>query len=84
VFYGELVNDTKYDRSTLAAMNIEALLRQWPETAAVFQRHRMACLSCAVAPFYAVEEAITIYQLAEDAFLDELLAVIDKSMATER
>ena len=65
------------DRTAVAAMNIEELLKRWPETAVIFQRHKMACPGCAVAPFYAIEDAINIYQLEGDAFLDELLAIIN-------
>jgi hybrid cluster-associated redox disulfide protein len=73
------VNEDKLDRAAVAAMNIEELLKRWPATAVVFQRRRMACPGCAVAPFYAIEDAITIYQLDAEAFLDELLAAINGS-----
>jgi hybrid cluster-associated redox disulfide protein len=67
------------DRTAVAAMNIEELLKRWPETGVVFQRHKMACPGCAVAPFYAIEDAINIYQLEGDAFLDELITAISLS-----
>jgi hypothetical protein len=40
---------------------------------------RMACPGCAVAPFYAIEDAIQIYQLDAEPFLDELLTAINDS-----
>jgi hybrid cluster-associated redox disulfide protein len=77
--YGEGVEETELDRAAVAAMNIEELLKRWPATAVVFQRRRMACPGCAVAPFYAIEDAIQIYQLDAEPFLDELLTAINDS-----
>ena len=61
----------------LAQMTIEACLNRWPETAVVFQRHQMACVGCVVAPFYSVVDAANVYGLDADAFVGELLALIN-------
>ena len=55
---------------------VEDLLKKWPETADVFNRYGMACVGCVVAPFYSVGNAIEIYNLDRDEFLDALLQAI--------
>ncbi|MCB8961762.1 MAG: DUF1858 domain-containing protein [Ardenticatenales bacterium] len=59
-------------------MSIADLMRNWPATIAVFQRHRMACVGCAIAPFNSVAKAAEIYGLPLETFLAELQAAIQK------
>ena len=47
----------------LEEMYIADILAQWPSTAHTFQTFGMACVGCAVAPFYTLREASNIYQL---------------------
>ncbi|WP_420628055.1 hypothetical protein [Candidatus Leptofilum sp.] len=60
----------------IAEKMISDLLERWPETAVLFKKHNMACVGCAVAPFYSVDDAITIYSLQRDEFLAELMLLI--------
>ncbi|WP_157912781.1 DUF1858 domain-containing protein [Candidatus Promineifilum breve] len=60
----------------LGEMIITDVLERWPNTADVFQNHAMACVGCAVAPFYTINDAALVYRLPVDDFLAELLAVI--------
>lgn len=55
-----------------AATTIEEVLRRRPRAARVFQRHRMACVGCAMAPFDTVAEAAAVYGLPLGALLAEL------------
>lgn len=64
------------DKNTLATSTIETILTQWPDTARVFYQFKMACVGCALAPYYSVAEAANIYHLSLDELLNELLAVI--------
>ena len=64
------------DNNDLASMTISEILDQWPRTARVFYQHKMACVGCALAPFYSLEEAVGIYHLSLDALRNDLLAVI--------
>jgi len=48
------------------------LMTTWPQTVAVFVRHRMLCAGCLVSPFHTVTDACTEYHLDEDTFLSEL------------
>lgn len=58
-------------------MTIAEILQRWPETAAVFQRLRTACVGCDMAPFCSVNDAATHYDLDADQLLVELdVAVI--------
>jgi hybrid cluster-associated redox disulfide protein len=67
--------------ASIADLTVEALLQQWPQTAVVFHRHNMACVGCAVAPFYTVADAVHIYDLSLDPFLAELAEVIEGATA---
>lgn len=64
------------DNNDLAKMMISEILEQWPRTARVFYQHKMACVGCALAPFYNLEEAVGIYHLSLDELRNDLLAVI--------
>ncbi len=56
----------------LSAMIIFDVLQRWPETVAVFNKHRMGCVGCAVAPFFTIADAATIYRIPLDTFAAEL------------
>lgn len=60
----------------IGELTITELLARWPETAVVFHHHHMACVGCAVAPFYTVADAAAIYDLPVEPFLTELQRVI--------
>ena len=66
-------------KEQIANMIISELLEKWPETAVLFKKHNMACLGCVVAPFYSVDDAISIYGLARDPFLNELVLLCGSS-----
>jgi hybrid cluster-associated redox disulfide protein len=58
--------------AVIADTTISELLDKWPETAVAFQKYNMACVGCVVAPFYTVADAISIYSLDREQFLNEL------------
>lgn len=62
----------------LTELTIEAVLTRWPETAAVFHKHRMACVGCTVAPFYTVVDAASVYGMAPETFAAELVEAIQQ------
>jgi hybrid cluster-associated redox disulfide protein len=53
-------------------MPVEEVMRRFPGTIAVFLRHRMHCVGCAVGPFHNVADASREYGLAADTLLLEL------------
>lgn len=60
----------------LGEMKITDVLERWPATADVFHTHAMACVGCAVAPFFSIADAAAVYGLPPVQFIDELLAAI--------
>ena len=55
---------------------LENLIAKWPETGAVFRRHKMLCVGCLVAPFHSVADACLEYGISENAFYKELAAAL--------
>lgn len=66
-------------QKALAEMTVAEVLVKWPQTTRVFHRHNMACVGCAVAPFYTIADAADIYNLS----LDQFLAELEEVMVTE-
>lgn len=64
------------DANSLRDLSVQQVLDRFPETIAVFMRHRMACVGCDINAFETVAEAIAIYQLDNKQFLDELTQAI--------
>ena len=62
----------------LSNMMITEVLDRWPRTVDVFHNHAMACVGCAVAPFFTINDAAVVYQLEPQLFLEELLVIIHK------
>lgn len=53
-------------------MTITEILRRYPETIPVFQRHRLDCYSCQVADFEELEHGATVHKVDLDALIAEL------------
>ncbi len=68
-------------RESLGGMIITDVLERWPKTADVFHNHAMACVGCAVAPFYTISDAALVYGFLPEQFIDEMLAVIHVTAA---
>ena len=65
-------------------MIITDVLERWPETAEVFHEHTMACVGCAVAPFYTINDAAIVYKLSPEALIEEFLAIIGPDLHSEQ
>lgn len=61
-------------------MIITDVLEYWPATADVFHKNAMACVGCAVAPFYTITDSALVYGLSPESFIAQLLEVIQKSV----
>lgn len=70
-------------KETVIKLTIEELLHRWPQTAELFQDYQMACVGCVMAPFYSVLDAISIYDLDEEPFLNDLMQVIERGEGLE-
>lgn len=65
-------------------MTISEILDHWPETIPVFLHHKMACVGCAMADFMTLEDALDIYNLNEESFIEQLTQSIQsQSSETE-
>jgi hybrid cluster-associated redox disulfide protein len=53
---------------------VGTLMSLWPETIAVFLRHKMLCVGCLVSHFHTVADACAEYDLDEWVFRAELHA----------
>ena len=56
-------------------LTLRELFEWWPDTVAVFMRHRMVCVGCYITPFHTVADACQEYRLDEAAFRTELRRV---------
>lgn len=74
---GQNQNPEKPTAEALGNMVIEDVLTRWPETAVTFQRYNMACVGCAVANFYTIAEAASVYGMSSQLFVAELLETIE-------
>jgi hybrid cluster-associated redox disulfide protein len=53
-------------------MTISEILDRWPEFIPVFLKHKMACVGCSMADFMTLEDALEIYKINEELFIEEL------------
>lgn len=60
--------------------SISDLLRDYPQAIPVFLKHRMACVGCSMAAFETIESATSIYGIAPDAFMKEVMTAISEKL----
>ena len=70
------MSETPTTYEVISSMLVADVLECWPATADVFHAHAMACVGCALAPFYTILDAAIVYKLPPEQFATELLAVI--------
>jgi len=51
---------------------VQDIMIRWPQTIPVFLAHRMNCVGCSMAAFEVLEDALNIYCLSADRFLELL------------
>lgn len=70
--------------SLLTELTIEAILKEWPQTAKVFSHYSSSCIGCAIAPFCTIEDAVHYYGLPKDEFVNALqLAIEHKALTSD-
>ena len=62
-----------------ADLTVAEVLEQCPSTAAVFLKHRMACVGCPMASFETLGASSRVYRVPLDAFLKELELAVANS-----
>ena len=58
-------------------MTISEILDRWPEIIPIFLNHRMACVGCSLADFMTLEDALDIYHLNMESFIEEIENAIE-------
>jgi len=53
-------------------MTISEILDRWPEIIPIFLNRRMACVGCSLADFMTLEDALEIYHLNMESFIEEI------------
>lgn len=53
-------------------MTVEEVLETWPETVAVFQALKTACVGCSMAPFDTLIDVARIYEIELDTIMKAL------------
>lgn len=71
-----MTNSLQPTPEQLGSMPITEVLERWPRSADVFHDHAMACVGCAVASFYTINDAALVYGILPSHFVAELLAAI--------
>ncbi|MET4702260.1 hybrid cluster-associated redox disulfide protein [Constrictibacter sp. MBR-5] len=61
---------------------VAEVMERWPYTVRVFNRRRMACPGCVMAPFMTVAEAATSYSLSPAELVADLVEAMD-AVATD-
>lgn len=63
--------------SQLYDLSVKDIMDRWPQTLAVFIKHRMLCVGCAVAQFHTVDEACRAHGNDAEVIRNELLWLIN-------
>lgn len=64
-------------------MTVAEVLDKWPETVAVFQEFKTACVGCVMAPFDTMADVARIYEMDLPALLEALHAVVSTDARSE-
>ena len=70
------------DQDSIALhLTITVILERWPEVIPVFLNHKMSCVGCSLADFMTLEDALEIYKLEKETFIERLTRAIEKNMS---
>ena len=58
--------------SIFLQMTISEILDRWPEIIPIFLNRRMACVGCSLVDFMTLEDALDIYHLNMESFIEEI------------
>ncbi|WP_241524048.1 hypothetical protein [Oceaniglobus indicus] len=65
-----------HDGLEITTLTLSEIMNRWPQTIAVFLRHRMMCVGCRFGPFHLIDDACSEYFLDRTAFCCELETAI--------
>lgn len=64
-------------------LTVSIVLRRWPKAIPIFLRYRMSCVGCSMAKFETLTDAIEIYHLPRDRFLNDIKKAIQEQSPDE-
>ncbi|WP_415157209.1 DUF1858 domain-containing protein [Maritalea sp.] len=53
-------------------LSLDEIMQRWPNSIAVFLKHKMICVGCPISGFHTIKDACREYQLDQNTFLVEL------------
>jgi hybrid cluster-associated redox disulfide protein len=53
-------------------LTISAILERWPEVIPIFIQLKMSCVGCTLADFMTLEDALEIYHLEKEPFIEQI------------
>ena len=57
-------------------LTISDILERWPEVIPIFINHKMACVGCSLSDFMTLEDALEIYHLEKEPFIEQIKQAI--------
>lgn len=72
------------DNTLTPELSVETVMQRWPETVAVFQAYRTACVGCVMAPFDTLADVARNYHLEVGELLHALQQRIDSISHDDR
>ena len=57
-------------------LTISDILGRWPEVIPIFIKHKMACVGCSLSDFMTLEDALEIYHLEKEPFIEQIKQAI--------
>ena len=70
------VKDSTTQSPVSARHIVQDIMIQWPQTIPVFLDHHMNCVGCSMAAFEVLEDALNIYNLSVEPFVEQLNSII--------
>ena len=58
-------------------LTISDILERWPEVIPIFINHKMACVGCSLSDFMTLEDALEIYHLEKEPFIEQIKQAIN-------
>jgi hybrid cluster-associated redox disulfide protein len=63
---------SNFQESNTLQMTVADIFDRWPEVIPIFLSHKMACVGCSLADFMTLEDALDIYHLNKESFIEEI------------
>ena len=61
-------------------MSIDEVVKKYPETITIFERHGLGCAGCQAALFENIEQGAGVHGIAVDALLEDLNRAVGKEL----